>query len=131
MIMLNQRLLPYYITRALISVLFAVWTATILQTWLGGLIAGVLLFAGFLWYAHGGWYQLDLTTPFFPLRRDERGQAIRNQALVVAVAMGGIVFAVVSVLASALSLTVSAGTIALIGAIGCYAAVTCWRFVRG
>lgn len=129
--MFNQRLLPYYMTRALISVLFAFWTATILQTWLGGLIAGVLLFAGFLWYAHSGWYQLDLTTPFFPLRRDERGQAIRNQALVVAVAVGGVVFAVASLLAPSLSLAMSAGTIALISAVGCYFAITCWRFLHG
>jgi hypothetical protein len=69
--------------------------------------------------------------PLYPLRRDERGQAIRNQALVAAIVVGGVVFALASVLAPALALNASAGGLALLGAVGGYAAVTVWRFVRG
>jgi len=129
--MIDQRLIPYYATRALISLLFALWAATAWQTWPGGLLFGALLFVGFLWYAHGGWYRLDLSTPLYPLRRDERGQAIRNQALVAAVAVGGVIFALASILAPALALEVSAGGLALLGAVGGYAAVTIWRFLLG
>jgi hypothetical protein len=129
--MIDQRLMPYYATRALISLLFGLWAAAAWNTGFGGLLFGALLFAGFLWYAHGGWYQLDLSTPLYPLRRDERGQAIRNQALVAAIAVGGVVFALASVLAPALALNVSAGGLALLGAVGGYAAVTIWRFVQG
>ncbi len=129
--MIDQRLMLYYATRALISLLFGVWAATAWQTWLGGLLFGLLLFAGFLWYAHGGWYQLDLSTPLFPLRRDERGQVIRNQALVTAVVVGGVIFALTSALTAALTLEVSAGGLALLSAVGGYAVMTIWRFVQG
>ena len=129
--MIDQRLMPYYATRALISLLLGFWAAIALQTWLGGLFIGLLLFAGFLWYAHSGWYQLNPTTPLFPLRRDERGQGIRDQALVAAVAVGGVVFALASVLALVTAPEVNAGILALLSAIGCYAVVTLWRFLSG
>lgn len=129
--MIDQRLLPYYVTRALISTLLGFWMATELHTWLGGLLIGALVFIGFLWIAHGGWYQIKPEHPLFPVRRDERGQAIRNQALAAAVAVGGVVFAIASVLTPSLSLAISASTLGVLTALGCYAAVTCWRFLIG
>jgi hypothetical protein len=45
--------------------------------------------------------------------------------------VGGVVFALASVLAPALALRFSAGGLALLGAVGSYAAVTIWRFVQG
>jgi hypothetical protein len=50
--MIDQRLMPYYATRALISLLFGLWAAAAWNTGFGGLLLGLLLFAGFLWYAH-------------------------------------------------------------------------------
>ncbi len=129
--MFDQRLWPYYMTRALMSLGFGIWAALALHTWMGGLLFGLLLFGGFLWYAHSGWYLIDLSTPLFPLRRDERGQSIRNQALVFAVAVGGIVFGLSSVLTLLLALKVSASGIALFSVVGCYVVVTIWRFLHG
>jgi hypothetical protein len=45
--------------------------------------------------------------------------------------VGGVVFALASVLAPALALNLSAGGLALLGAVSGYAAVTIWLFVQG
>lgn len=129
--MIDQRLMPYYATRALISMLLGLWMATELHTWLGGLLISILTFTAFLWIAHSGWYQIKPEDPLFPVRRDERGQAIRNHALVIAVAVGGVVFAIANIVTPAIPLAMGAGMLAILAALGCYAAVTCWRFLTG
>ncbi len=55
--------------------------------------------SGFLWYAHSGRYLIDPSKPLFPLRRDDRGNAIRDRALAVSVSVGGLSYLVLWVAA--------------------------------
>ena len=70
----------YYITRTLISVAFGglFWLAG-LPGWSAPIVALVML-AFFLWVPHSGRYVARFTGDTARLRRDERMQAIRDQA---------------------------------------------------
>lgn len=74
--------LPYYLSRALFSALFG--AAVFGLSWAAGLSA-LVLFGLFLLYLHSGWFEVDLSNPFFPLRRDQRGRDIQRIALIAAV----------------------------------------------
>lgn len=74
--------LPYYISRALLSGLFA--AAIFGLTW-GAVLAGLILWGLFLLYLHSGWFRVDLSNPVFPLRRDQRGREVQRVALIAAV----------------------------------------------
>ncbi len=52
---MKQELIPYYISRTVMAVLFGYYVALSNPVWLG-LLLGIATFAGFIWYAHGGWY---------------------------------------------------------------------------
>ena len=70
---MKREYLPYYISRAVISLLFSLlvfgfsWKALLLSA---------ILFGLFLLYLHSGWFSVDLKNPLFPLRCDSRGQMI-------------------------------------------------------
>ena len=89
---MNKEWLPYYLSRAVLSIAFALAFIHLGGlVWLG-IVLGMLSFAGFIWYAHGGHYVVDFFSPLMPLRRDARGKAIRDQAVVAAVTVGGVAF---------------------------------------
>ncbi|MFQ5791582.1 MAG: hypothetical protein ACE5JI_14010 [Acidobacteriota bacterium] len=82
---IRRELLPYYVSRALLSVGFSWLVAgpTSTTLWLS-----LTFFAAFVWYAHSGWFLVDTTRPLAPLRPDERAREIQRQALVAAVVVG-------------------------------------------
>lgn len=47
-----------------------------------------LLFGGFVLYLRSGWFAIDLSNPWFPLRRDDRGKETQRKALLAAVITG-------------------------------------------
>lgn len=73
---MKREFLPYYISRLILSSIFSVlmlgfnWKALILT---------LVFFCLFLLYLHSGWFHVDLTNPFLPLRRDSRGQLIQRR----------------------------------------------------
>jgi len=90
-----RKFLPYYLSRLILSSLFSIlvlgfnWKAIILAT---------LFFGLFLLYLHSGWFQVDLTTPLFPLRRDSRGELIQRKALILSIVVGFSVYLLSGVL---------------------------------
>jgi hypothetical protein len=106
---MKRQFLPYYISRALISVVVPVLIFGF--TW-KSLLFGVVLFGFFLLYLHSGWFQVDPTNGLFPLRRDARGQQAQRKALIIAVCAGLVAyfalswFSVQAGLASAIPFTV-------------------------
>jgi uncharacterized membrane protein HdeD (DUF308 family) len=74
--------LPYYISRAVLSLLLAI--AVFGVNWMAGAAAAVLL-GLFLLYLHSGWFEIDLNYPIFPLRRDQRGREVQRTALIAAI----------------------------------------------
>jgi len=90
---MKKEFLPYYISRALLSLVFALivmginWKAVVFAT---------ILFGLFLLYLHSGWFRIDLNHPFTPLRRDQRGQGIQRKALISAVVVGLLVYLISS-----------------------------------
>jgi hypothetical protein len=127
---MKRVLIPYYVSRAVLSALLGVVVAYPDRPWWTGLGVGALVFAVFLWYAHSGHYQIDPTTPLTPLRRDERGGAIRDRAVVWAVAAGGILFALLSLAGAVFQTTIAAGSLALLSSVVIYFAVSNWLHIR-
>lgn len=82
---MKKEFLPYYFSRAIISVLFAV--VMFRFTW-QALLAALFLYGMFLLYLHSGWFKIDLTYPLFPLRRDQRSELIQRKALVATLVVG-------------------------------------------
>jgi hypothetical protein len=99
------------------------------QPWWAAAGIGVLMFAGFLWYAHNGHYLVDTSKPLMPLRRDERGAAIRDRALVLAVAVGGVLLAALALLNFALGIAIPVVWAILVG-VATYFAMSQWYFMR-
>lgn len=98
--------LPYYLSRAILSLLLAVVVFGLNWMAVG---AAVVLFGLFLLYLHSGWYEIDLNYPFFPLRRDQRGRDVQRMALIAAVCtalLGGLA---IKYLAPILELALSQG----------------------
>ena len=128
---MRRELVPYYVSRAMLAILFGYLVATGGSVWVG-LLLGVAMFAGFIWYAHSGWYLLELSTPLYPLRRDKRGEAIRDRALVVAVTavlLFYVVFARIVGLFS-LAVPVSIGSLAFVLGGGIYFAASFWLYSK-
>lgn len=82
---MKKEFFPYYISRAILSSAIG-----ILMLGFGwqGLILAMLFFSLFLIYLHSGWFTVELSTPFFPLRRDSRGQLIQRDALIISIIAG-------------------------------------------
>ena len=79
---INRKWLPFYLSRALIAALLGwVIAASSGLAWMG-IVLGLLVFVGFIYYLHSGRYIVDEGHPLFPLRRDDRAETIRNNALV-------------------------------------------------
>ncbi len=79
---MNTVYLPYYISRALLVTLFCFTTMGITMQSILIAIAILMLFVLAL---HSGWFPVDLSKPFFPLRRDEFGLDIQRKSLISAV----------------------------------------------
>ncbi|HLC03651.1 MAG TPA: hypothetical protein VJK02_11485 [Anaerolineales bacterium] len=126
---MNRALIPFYVSRALLSALFGYLISTGAGITLGALM-GALTFVGFLWYAHSGRYLVDTSSPLFPLRRDARGNAIRDRSVVVSLALAGLSYAVLAILSRALPLQPSIGWLAIIVGVVTYFALSNWLFIR-
>ena len=107
---MKKEFIPYYISRALLSIIFSTlvmgfnWTA---------IVFAILLFGLFILYLHSGWFSIDMRYPLFPLRRDTRGQAIQRKALIASVIVGLLLYLFSSQLSGLAGLSLS-GNIALI-----------------
>lgn len=126
---MNRALIPYYFSRGFLSAVFGYLVSTGVGL-VTGVVLGGLTFLGFLWYAHSGRYLIDYSTPLFPLRRDDRGNAIRNRAVVVAVTVGGLSYPALCFLARLLSINLSPGGLAVALGVVCYFLVSNWLFTE-
>lgn len=128
---MKRELIPYYISRAILSALLGVFFVVGGQPWWAGLLVGSVTFAGFLWYAHSGFYLIDPSQPLTPLRRDARGMAIRDRAVVIAVVVGGVGFALLTLARLVVPLPPNLGTWALLAGVITYFVVSTWLYARG
>ena len=114
---MKKEFLPYYISRAVLSAIFGILVFGF--SWKASIFTAVT-FALFLLYLHSGWFQIDRRSPWFPVRRDERGQQVQRKALIAAILTGAVFYAIFS-LASQWYLLPSIGSsLALILAILAY-----------
>jgi len=95
---MKKEFLPYYISRAVLSAIFAILVMGL--TWKAFVFA-IILFGLFVLYLHSGWFLVDPSHPLTPLRRDEHGRQIQRIALITAVVVGILLF-VISMQASTL-----------------------------
>lgn len=126
---MKRALLPFYLSRALLSGLLGYAIAAGVGVW-WGIAMGLVVFAGFVGYAHSGWFLVDTRNALFPLRRDERGAVIRDRALVLAVGTGGLAYFFLSLLSTSTPLQPQAGSIALALGVVVYFSVSFWSFIR-
>jgi len=98
--------LPYYLSRAIISVIFAALVFGL--TWAAAAAAAVI-FGLFLLYLHSGWFEIDLSNPYFPLRRDQRGRDVQRKSLIAAVSVSLLIWLGIKYLAAPLGLSLSQG----------------------
>ena len=114
---MKKEYLPYYLSRALLSALFAVLIAGF--TWKTIIIA-VLFFGFFLLYLHSGWFRIDAENALLLLRRDTRGQLIQRKALIIAVVVGLAAYFLLVFISGRLGLTLLSGNIAFAFAVISY-----------
>ena len=126
---MKRELIPYYVSRAFLSALVGLLVSSGGEIWLGVLI-GLVAYVGFIWYAHSGWYLIDPTNPLFPLRRDARGEAIRDRAVVLSVAVGGFAYLGLSITLRALSIEANVGSWAFMAGVAAYFAISYWLFIK-
>jgi hypothetical protein len=100
---------PFYISRAILSSIFSILVMGF--TW-KALFLAIMFFGGFLLYLHSGWFSIDLSHPFMPLRRDPRGLEIQRKALIVSVVLGMLISLFSFQLAGFIGLSLS-GNVAL------------------
>jgi hypothetical protein len=126
---MRRELIPYYASRAVLSAVLGLIFGLSISAWVG-VLTGLVAYAGFLWYAHNGRYLVDTRNPLFPLRRDDRGRAIRDRAVVIAVAVAGVTFALLSIVAWIQPRFDQAGSLAIVLGIVSYFVVSTWLFSR-
>lgn len=97
---MKRAYLPYYVSRAVLSAALSLLLLGL--TWKAVALAAIL-FALFLLYLHSGWFTVDLSTPFFPLRRDERAREAQREALIAAVVAGVLVLVATSMFTTSLA----------------------------
>jgi hypothetical protein len=107
---MKKELLPYYLSRAVLSGLFAVLIMGL--TWKAAPLAAIL-FGLFVLYLHSGWFQVDASHPLTPLHRDERGRQIQRKALIAAVTVGLLIYLSATLAIGFLDLPAVAGPLAL------------------
>lgn len=91
---MRKEYMPYYISRGILSLLFSMF-ALGTGSWMT-LMWSLLLFGGFILYLHSGWFVIDLTNPWFPIRRDDRGKDTQRKALIAGVISSLLLFSVSS-----------------------------------
>ncbi|HEY43152.1 MAG TPA: hypothetical protein G4O11_04140 [Anaerolineae bacterium] len=126
---MKRELIPYYVSRAFLSALLGLLISSGKEIWLGVLV-GLVVYAGFLWYAHSGRYLIDTTTPLFPLRRDARGEAIRDRAIGLSVAVGGLAYLGLSLASNAFPIEAHVGSWALAAGFVTYFVISNWLFIK-
>jgi hypothetical protein len=126
---MKSELIPYYASRGVLSVLIGVLILLGGSPWWLALLIGILVFAGFLWYAHSGFYLVDPSQPLTPLRRDARASAIRDRAVVISVVVGAAVYLALSLAGLALPLTLPSMKLAVAAAVAGYFVISTWLFV--
>jgi hypothetical protein len=124
-----KTLVPYYLSRAILAALVGWILSTGMGVWVG-VGAGLLAYAGFLWYVRSGRYLVDTSHPLTPLRRDARGKKIRDRSLVLAVGVGGLFFALATLLSRIVDLPGSIGSWAVLVGVLVYFGATNWYFLR-
>jgi len=120
---MKREFLPYYISRLILSLAFSI---LVLGFHWKALILTLVFFGLFLLYLHSGWFRIDLTKPFWPLRRDSRGELIQRKALIFAVIVGFSVY----LLSGAFSSASISGNIAVAFAIFAYFASQFVLFIK-
>ena len=126
---MKKELTVYYLSRAVLSVLFGVLASLSGRIWVGILI-GTIVFVGFIWYAHSGRYLIDTSTPLTPLRRDARGKEIRNRALVAAVAVGGMMYGFLKLIGLFFKIPDNISTWVLFLSVILYITISNWMYIR-
>jgi len=108
---MKRQFLPYYVSRAALSLGLACLVLGF--TW-KALVLAVLFFAFFMLYLHSGWFQVDASNPWFPLRRDERGREVQRKALVAALVSGAALFMLFTALPFSVPPGLTAGPLAMV-----------------
>jgi sterol desaturase/sphingolipid hydroxylase (fatty acid hydroxylase superfamily) len=124
---MKRQFIPYYVSRAVLSLVLAV--AVLGFTWKAAALAACF-FAFFIVYLHSGWFDVDPSRPWFPLRRDERGREIQRKALIAAIVSGVTIFVLLTVIPFSASLTLAAGPLAMALGGGIYFATQFALFAR-
>jgi len=107
---MKRQFVPYYVSRAVLSLVLA--CVVLGFTWQAAALAACF-FAFFLVYLHSGWFEVDPSRPWFPLRRDERGREIQRKALIAALVSGVIIFVLLTAIPLSTSLAPAAGPLAM------------------
>ena len=115
---MKNEYMPYYISRAVISALFAILVMGL--NWKAALLA-IVFYGIFLFYLHSGWYSVDLKSPLFPLRRDSHGQLIQRKALIASIFVGILIYLTSSQLSELTGLSLSGDVAFAIGVITYFA----------
>ncbi len=111
---MKKELMPYYLSRAVLSIAFVLAFIYLGgATWMG-VSLGIVSFAGFIWYAHNGRYLVDPSSPLTPLRRDARGKVIRDRAAVAGISVGGVAFFLLFLARNLLGWSVNLDSISLL-----------------
>jgi sterol desaturase/sphingolipid hydroxylase (fatty acid hydroxylase superfamily) len=124
---MKRQFIPFYVSRAVLGLVLAV--AVLGFTWKAAALAACF-FAFFLVYLHSGWFEVDSSRPWFPLRRDERGREIQRKALIAAIVSGVTIFVLLTVIPFSASLTLAAGPLAMALGGGIYFATQFALFAR-
>ena len=126
---MKRELIPYYVSRAFLSALLGLLISSGNGTWMGVLL-GLAVYVGFIWYAHSGRYLVDTTNPLFPLRRDARGMAIRDRAVVISVGIGGFAYLGLSIASHIFSMSAPIGSWAFALGVVAYFVITNLLFIK-
>ena len=126
---MKRELIPYYVSRAFLSALVGLLISSGNEIWMGVLL-GLAVYIGFIWYAHSGRYLIDTTTPLFPLRRDARGMAIRDRAVVISVAIGGLTYFGLSIASQLFPINAHIWSWAFGLGVLAYFAISNWLFIK-
>jgi hypothetical protein len=124
---MKKEFVPYYISRAVLSLLFSLlvfgfnWKALLLS---------IFLFGGFLLYLHSGWFNVNSKNPLFPLRRDSLGLLVQRKALVISIVAGLLTYFSLSYLAGAFGLVLLSANIAFAVAVIAYFASQFIFFIK-
>ncbi len=107
---MRREFIPFYLSRAALSAIFAVLVLGL--SWKAILLA-IALFGGFLLYLHSGWFRIDASRHLTPIQRDERARQIQRKALIAAVIASLPVYVILTRAGDLLDPSLVAGPLAL------------------